>query len=101
MGILYSKMKRSIRCLRYRDNKKYERQSQRSISSFKKKLQYRIKKFNKPEWWKALDLQSKTVCNVRMRVNGNLQPTFLEYIWMIREGKALYKAIEEHYGENC
>ena len=94
-------MKKSIRCLNYRQNLKYERQCNRSISDFTLQFMFRRKRYGKvPTFMKGLCTQSRTVGNVIARRYGHLMPTIIEHLWMIREGIALYKMIAEHYGES-
>lgn len=93
-------MKKSIRCLNYRQNLKYERQCNKSISDFKLQFMFRHKRHGTvPTFMKSLCTQSRTVGNIIARRYRHLMPTIIEHLWMIREGRELYRMITEHYSE--
>jgi hypothetical protein len=91
-------MKKSIRCLNYRQNLKYERQCNKPLSDFTLQFMFRHKRHGLvPPFMKCLFTQSIVVGNVIARRYGHLMPTVLELLWMIREGRAIYKMLAERY----
>jgi hypothetical protein len=92
-------MKKSISCLNYRENRRYERQGNKPISWFKREFKFRRHKRHGPvpTFMKSLCTQSRTVGNVIARRYGHLMPHVLELIWMMRVGRKLYKMLAERY----
>jgi hypothetical protein len=94
-------MKKSISCLNYRENRRYERQGNKPISWFKREFKFGRRKRHGPvpTFMKCLDAHSNAVSNVIARRYRHLLPHVLELIWMMRVGRKLYKMLGELYSE--
>lgn len=86
-----------IKCLSHRDNKC---QNNKPISLFKQNFLYRRrKKFVKSSIIKALRKHNYTMAVISLRINNRLMKPVLELIWMIREGRDIYKFLDKHYAK--
>jgi hypothetical protein len=89
-------MKKSINCLRAREQDKFEREGMKPKSRFTTEFMWRWKRFPQNPMMRAFSTPSHVVNKIRLQVNGNTIIPVLELIWMIREGRALYKALAEY-----
>lgn len=89
-------MSKYIKCLSAREDAKYDRLAKRARSWFKENIKFRHKQFYVSKMLLAISSHSKTVRKVRLKANGNTLITVKEHLWMLREGNALYKFLDEY-----